>query len=202
MIEFFKKGSQEKQFVRDTEKAREMAEIEDEYRNFAIALKDYMDDPMAFRAAEAEKVARVKERGDFTSDDSNDYMELYRAGIRPRDLERLGEKMAEQFADEYDFEKDLVGTPALMLRAQIAWFKLLEHLLQKSYTKAINGIDFSSAEGKSYVVTHLLNQLGAGDEHASMAEQIHQRLSQTQEMQRLAQEELLKRGGGPEPAAA
>lgn len=84
MIEFFKKGSQEKQFVRDTEKAREMAEIEDEYRNFAIALKDYMDDPIAFRAAEAEKVARVKERGDFTSDDSNDYMELYRAGIRVR----------------------------------------------------------------------------------------------------------------------
>jgi hypothetical protein len=202
MIESFKKGSQEKQFVRDQEKAYAMAEVEDHYRDFAMALREYMEDPVAFRTAEAEKVARVKQAGDLTTDDSNDYMELYRAGVRPRDLEKLGEKMAEHFADEYDFEKDLVGTPSLMLRAQVSWFKILEHFLEKSYAKAISNIDFSSAEGKSYVVTHLLNQLGAGDEHASSAERLRQLLTQNQEMQRLAQEELIKRGGGSEPAVA
>jgi hypothetical protein len=54
-------------------------------------------------------------------------------------------------------------------------------------------VDFGADEERSYVVTHVLNQLGAGDEYAGIAEKAHQWLDQSEHLQRTAEAELLRR---------
>ena len=189
-------------FVRDQEKAHKMAEVEDEYREMASAFKHYMEDPAAYRLSENERVQKTADDGAFTVSDADDYMELYRADVRPRDLEALGEQMAELHGREHDFENEVKSKPDLALRAVIAWFKLEQRFYQRTYDKAITQIDFGPDEKRSYVVTHVLNQLGAGDQHAAIAEKIHQWLTQSEQLQRMAETELERRKNGtPESIA-
>jgi hypothetical protein len=189
--------------VRDQEKAHEMADVEHEYRGLAHAFEMYMEDPVAYRQSENERVQKTAEDGAFTVSDADDYMELYRADVRPCDLVSLGERMAEMHGEEYDFAERVKKEPNLALRGVIAWFKLEQRFYQRLYNKAILGIDFGQDEGKSYVVTHLLRQLGAGDEHANIAEKIHELLTQSETLQHMAEAELQRRKSGtPERAAA
>ncbi|HTV26955.1 MAG TPA: hypothetical protein VMF32_04160 [Xanthobacteraceae bacterium] len=200
--EFFPKKSAET-IIRDPEKAREMAEIEDHYRELAIAFREYMEDPAAYTASEKERVSEMAAEGSFSSEDTADYMELYRAGVRPGDLEALGEQMAELHAREYDFAQEVKTKPDLALRAVIAWLKLEQRFYQHVFDKQISQADLSNVEGRSYVALHLLNQLGAGDPHASLAEKIHQWLGQSERMWCMAEEELRQRkGGGTDKIAA
>lgn len=173
-----------------------MADVEDEYREMALAFRQYMEDPAAYRASEDERVKGVAEEGAFTVSDADDYMELYRAGVRPRDLEALGERMAELHSREFDFEKEVKSESVLALRMVIAWFKLEQRMYQRVFNKAIGQVDFGADEERSYVVTHVLNQLGAGDEHAGIAEKVHQWLVQSEHLQHTAEAELQRRKNG------
>jgi len=194
-LEFFSQ-KKDQGVVSDQEKARDMAETEDEYRELAAAFKDYMEDPVAYRHSEDERVQRVADDGAFTTSDANDYMELYREGVRPRDLEALGEQMAEMHGAQYDFAKEVQGSSGLSLRIMIAWLKLEQHLAQKTFNKAIAQVDFGADEQRSYIVTHLLNQLEAGDEHAGIAERVHQVITHDEHLQELAEAELERRKNG------
>ena len=180
-----------------------MADIEHEYRELAHAFETYMEDPVEYRQSENERVQQAADDGTFTVSDADDYMELYRADVRPSDLVALGERMAEMHSDEYDFAKRVKGESELALRGVIAWFKLEQRFYQRAFNRAIAGVDFGQDEDRSYVVTHLLNQLGAGDEHAAIAERVHQWITQSEELQHMAEAELQRRKNGtPDLAAA
>ena len=186
-----------------------MAEIESDYRNFVILFKEYMDDPVAFRAKEAEQLATVKKEGGWISTHADEFMELYQVGVRPSDLEYISERQDEREEDIFDYAASLEQKNGLQLRGDILKFRIKEILKKRILAQAFAGAGESvqtiERSGDSLVTFMLEVMRNKGTKSADILlyQDALEEIADTEANRRAAQIELLKRKGhsSKEPAA-
>ena len=195
----FESGDDEK--VRNVDKARLMAEAEDPSREIVSQFKEYLKDPVRYRALEqADPQTATRDKAGFASW-SDTFMILYRMGLRPEDIVETGELMAEEKGSLFDYEQKLTTKSLTMLKMRHGVLLLKAKFYQNAYERARRALPPDTLEqvsdrGEPTTET-LIRTMGSDDPviylKTELYDDLYKRLSFTKEKIQLVAKELEKR---------
>ena len=162
-----------------------------------------MKDPQAYRLEEVAEAKKAQADGVTIARYADAFMELYREGVQPSDLEKLAIKEGERAENRHDYEHGLQKRSSLSLKKDVVIAKVLQKYAGWMFDRLVAGSDRKGVlvgEKEPYTL-ETLERLELKDADMALARQCLNDIEVAATREQLATKELKRRGVGVAQAA-